>query len=291
MIRSMTGFARSEAECEFVACSVELKSVNAKHLNLEVNISGGFTEIEVKASRYLRERLRRGTVRAYVEIYFSQSVGDIIKPDLGVASAYYNALNELADKFRIPDRISLDTLSKMKDVLKYRISPSVNEKIWECLKIALDKAIALLNDDREREGKNLEKALFSYLERLEDIAKELHSKTKDLLEYYRELLRKRISEVLEIDVDKNRLEQEVAILAERADISEEIVRLESHISAFKKLIENENECGVQLDFLCQEMHREFSTIAAKSKKTEITSLSIEGRTLVNKIREQVQNIE
>ncbi|RKX50053.1 MAG: YicC family protein [Thermotogae bacterium] len=291
MVRSMTGFARSEAECEFVACSVELKSVNAKHLNLEVNVTGGFTEIEVKASRYLREKLRRGTIRAYVEIYFNESIGNIIRPDLGVASAYYNALNELADKFRIPDRISLDTLSKMKDVLKYRLTPSVNEKIWECLKIALDKAIAILNEDREREGKNLEKALVSYLQRLENIAKELHKRTEGLLEYYREFLKKRISDVLEIEVDKSRLEQEVAILAERADISEEIVRLESHITSFKRLMESEKECGVQLDFLCQEMHREFSTIAAKSKKAEITSLSIEGRTLVNKIREQVQNIE
>ncbi|MCD6160211.1 MAG: YicC family protein [Kosmotoga sp.] len=291
MVRSMTGFARSEAECEFVACSVELKSVNAKHLNLEVNVTGGFTEIEVKASRYLREKLRRGTVRAYVEIYFNESIGNIIRPDLGVASAYYNALNELADKFRIPDRISLDTLSKMKDVLKYRLTPSVNEKIWECLKIALDKAIAILDEDREREGKNLEKALVSYLQRLENIAKELHERTEGLLEYYREFLKKRISDVLEIEVDKSRLEQEVAILAERADISEEIVRLESHITSFKRLMESEKECGVQLDFLCQEMHREFSTIAAKSKKAEITSLSIEGRTLVNKIREQVQNIE
>ncbi len=287
----MTGFARAEAECETIACSVELKSVNAKYLNLEVYISGGFSEIEVKASRYLREKLRRGTVRAYVEIYFNESVGDIIRPDLGIASAYYDALNELADRFRIPDRISLDTLSKMKDVLKYRLSPSVNDKIWNCLKIALDEAVNKLNEDREREGENLAKALVSYLQRLKTIAKELNTRTEGLLEYYRELLKRRISEVLQTEVDPSRLEQEVAFLAEKADISEEIVRLESHIDSFKNLMKSEKECGVQLDFLCQEMHRELSTIAAKSKKAEITSLSIEGRTLVNKIREQVQNIE
>ncbi|ACR80532.1 MULTISPECIES: YicC/YloC family endoribonuclease [Kosmotoga] len=290
MIRSMTGFARAEEEKGGILCSVELKSVNSKHLNIDVNTGGRFTELEIKASRFLRDHLRRGTIKAYIDILFMDQA-DVIQPDMGMASAYYRALNQLADKFKIADRISLDVMTKMKDILRYKVSPELMEKIWDCAKIALGKAVTDLNKDKEREGENLSQAIRSYLTSLRQIANSLKEESKGFLEFYREQLKKRVEEILNFEADKNRLEQEVVILAERADISEEIVRLFSHIDSFEKLLDKDGECGIQLDFLCQEMHREFSTIAAKSKKLSITSLSIEGRTLVNKIREQVQNIE
>ncbi|HNS36046.1 MAG TPA: DUF1732 domain-containing protein, partial [Mesotoga sp.] len=112
-----------------------------------------------------------------------------------------------------------------------------------------------------------------------------------MVDYYREFLKKRVEKLFDGELEENRLEQEVVLLAEKADISEELVRLDSHIASFREILSNDNDCGVQLDFICQELHRELSTVASKSKKLEISALSVEGRTLVNKLREQVQNIE
>ena len=290
MVKSMTGFSRIEKDLNGVVYSVELKSLNSKYLNVDVSISDAFSELEIKVSRYLRENLKRGTIKASVDIIFNEQAA-VIKPNFGVAASYYNALNQLADRFRISDRITLDIFTRIKDVMKYKLPPELGDKIWTDLQNVLAEGLGVLSLDREREGENLAEAMKSYLDQLSKIVEELDKNASGLVEYYRDRLSKKISDVLSEEVDKNRLEQEIAILAERADISEEIVRLGSHIESFNKLLMTDKECGVQLDFLCQEMHREFSTIASKSKKLEITSLSIEGRTIVNKLREQVQNIE
>lgn len=290
MVKSMTGFSRIEKEINGIVYSVELKSLNSKYLNVDVNLSDAFSELEIKVSRYLRENLKRGTIRAFIDIIFNEQAA-VVRPNFGVAASYYSALNQLADKFRIPDRITLDVFTRLKDVMKYKLPSELSNKIWADLQTVLSDGLDLLTEDRKMEGENLAMAMKNYIGQLDKIVNDLDNNAKDLVVYYRERLSKKISEVLSADVDKNRLEQEIAILAERADISEEIVRLRSHTKAFNGLLDSERECGVRLDFLCQEMHREFSTIASKSKKLEITSLSIEGRTIVNKLREQVQNIE
>jgi uncharacterized protein (TIGR00255 family) len=290
MLTSMTGFAKAENEKNDIHCSIEIKSVNSKYLKIDANVPGGFSEIEVKTSRYLRERLKRGSIKVFIDIVFLKKT-DLIQVDLGLAGAYYNALKTIADEFKIPDRVTLGVMSGMKDIMKYQVSSELNEKIWDCLEEALQKAIDNLNEDRKNEGQNLHKVMKGYLEKLDGIADELEKASGDFADYYRNLISQRISELVEHELDTERLEQEVALLAEKADISEEIVRLKSHIDSFSEILDDGNEVGLRLDFLCQEMHRELSTIAAKSKKMEISSLSVEGRTLVNKLREQVQNVE
>ncbi|MFO7883089.1 MAG: YicC/YloC family endoribonuclease [Kosmotogaceae bacterium] len=290
MLTSMTGFAKAESEKNDIHCSVEIKSVNSKYLRIDTNVPGGFSEIEVKTSRFLRERLKRGSIKVFIDIIFLKKT-DIIQVDMGIAGAYYNALKTIADEFKIPDRVTLAVMSGMKDIMKYQVSSGLNEKIWECLEEALEEAVEKLNEDRKIEGKNLYKVMKDYLKQLDGVATELENSSKDFVNYYRDLITQRISELVEHELDTERLEQEVAILAEKADISEEVVRLKSHIDSFSEILDEGNEVGIRLDFLCQELHRELSTIAAKSKKMEISSLSVEGRTLVNKLREQVQNVE
>lgn len=290
MVTSMTGFAKAENEKNDIHCSVEIKSVNSKYLKIDANVSGGFSEIEVRTSRFLRERLKRGSIKVFIDIVFLEKT-DVIKVDLGIAGAYYNALKTIADEFKIPDRVTLGVMSGMKDIMKYQVSRELNEKIWDCLEVALEEAIENLNKNRENEGKNLDRVLKDYLKKLDGVTDELEKVSSNFVDYYRDLISQRISELVDHELDSERLEQEVAILAEKADISEEIVRLKSHIESFSEILDDGNEVGLRLDFLCQEMHRELSTIAAKSKKTEISSLSVEGRTLVNKLREQVQNVE
>ncbi|MFW6119749.1 MAG: YicC/YloC family endoribonuclease [Petrotogales bacterium] len=290
MLNSMTGFAKVENEKNDIHCSVEVKSVNSKYLKIDANIPGSFSEIEVRTSRLLRERLKRGSIKVFVDIIFLKKT-DIIQVDMGVAGAYYNALKTIADEFKIPDRVTLGVMSGMKDIMKYQVSNDLNEKIWGCLEEALEDAIDMLNEDRENEGKYLYKVMKEYIDQLNEVAKGLEKASSDFASYYRDLISRRISELVDHELDSERLEQEVAILAEKADISEEVVRLKSHIKTLSEILENGNEVGLRLDFLCQEMHRELSTIAAKSKKMEISSLSVDGRTLVNKLREQVQNVE
>ncbi len=286
----MTGYARVEKALRGVNAFVELKTVNSKYLNVDINIGDAFSELEMRASRFIKENLKRGTVRAKIDISLADS-DDLLQPDYGIASSIFNSLKTIKDRFELAGEVSVDSMARFKEIFRSRPSEDLADKIWSVIEELLIEALDQLNADREREGQNLALAMSEYLNRLEVIANELLTSSEDMVLYYRDFLKKRIETIFEGQFDENRLEQEVALLAERADISEEIVRLHSHLKSFWGVMRTDKESGVQMDFICQEMHRELSTIASKSKKLAITNLSIEGRTLVNKLREQVQNIE
>ncbi len=286
----MTGYARVEKALRGVNAFVELKTVNSKYLNVDINIGDAFSELEMRASRFIKENLKRGTVRAKIDISLADS-DDLLQPDYGIASSIFNSLKTIKDRFELAGEVSVDSMARFKEIFRSRPSEDLADKIWSVIEELLIEALDQLNADREREGQNLALAMSEYLNRLEVIANELLTSSEDMVLYYRDFLKKRIETIFEGQFDENRLEQEVALLAERADISEEIVRLHSHLKSFRGVMRTDKESGVQMDFICQEMHRELSTIASKSKKLAITNLSIEGRTLVNKLREQVQNIE
>jgi len=286
----MTGYARVEKALRGVNAFVELKTVNSKYLNVDINIGDAFSELEMRASRFIKENLKRGTVRAKIDISLADS-DDLLQPDYGIASSIFNSLKTIKDRFELAGEVSVDSMARFKEIFRSRPSEDLADKIWSVIEELLIEALDQLNADREREGQNLALAMSEYLNRLEAIANELLTSSEDMVLYYRDFLKKRIETIIEGQFDENRLEQEVALLAERADISEEIVRLHSHLKSFRGVMRTDKESGVQMDFICQEMHRELSTIASKSKKLAITNLSIEGRTLVNKLREQVQNIE
>jgi uncharacterized protein (TIGR00255 family) len=286
----MTGYARVEKALRGVNAFVELKTVNSKYLNVDINIGDAFSELEMRASRFIKENLKRGTVRAKIDISLADS-DDLLQPDYGIASSIFNSLKTIKDRFELAGEVSVDSMARFKEIFRSRPSEDLADKIWSVIEELLIEALDQLNADREREGQNLALAMSEYLNRLEAIANELLTSSEDMVLYYRDFLKKRIETIFEGQFDENRLEQEVALLAERADISEEIVRLHSHLKSFRGVMRTDKESGVQMDFICQEMHRELSTIASKSKKLAITNLSIEGRTLVNKLREQVQNIE
>lgn len=291
MLRSMTGFSRAEKSRGAIDVLVELKTVNAKYLYVDVSISDTFSELELDVSRYLKERLKRGTVKARMEVFLTDN-GELLKPDFSTATSIYTSLKAISEKFGLDGELSLDTMARFKEIFKLKPSHELVQMVWETLEKTLEEATTTLNTDREREGLNLAAAMEGYLDRLHFIAQDLNNRTEDMINYYREYLRKRLDRLLESRLDENRLEQEVVLLAEKADISEEVVRLNSHIDSFREIIDSSvGESGVQLDFICQEMNRELSTVAAKSKQLEVSALTVEGRTLVNKLREQVQNVE
>ncbi len=290
MIRSMTGYSRAESVVDGINVLVELKTVNSKYLNLDVNSGETFAELELDVSRYIKERLKRGTVKARVEISLIEDSG-LLKPDFGTATSIYASLKAIADRLGLGGEVSIDSMTRFKEILRSRPSEELARRVWNAVVPVLEKALESLNRDREREGLNLLKALEDYLDKLQQISSQLKKMSDGMVDYYREFLKKRVEKLFDGELDENRLEQEVVLLAEKADISEELVRLDSHIASFRETLSNDGDCGVQLDFICQELHRELSTVASKSKKLEISALSVEGRTLVNKLREQVQNIE
>jgi len=290
LLRSMTGYARAERRLYGINAFVELKTVNSKYLNVDVNIGDAFSELEMNVSRLIKENLKRGTVKARIDISLVDS-DDFLQPDFGIASSIYNSLRLIRDRYGLAGEVSVDSMARFKEIFKTRPSEDLAEKIWNVIEGLLIEAVDQLNIDREREGQTMSLALNEYLDRLETIAEELQANSEDMVLYYRDFLKKKLEQISDSQLDDNRLEQEVTLLAEKADISEEIVRMISHIESFRSVMQSDRESGVQLDFICQEMHRELSTVASKSKKLVITNLSVEGRTLVNKLREQVQNIE
>lgn len=290
MIRSMTGYARVDREQKGCIFSVEAKALNSKYLYLDVNTVNGFSDLEIRAQRYLRERIKRGSVKISLDITFTEPES-IIQPDIVLARTYHNALRRIVDDLGLSSEITVETLLKNRDIVKAIIPAELTERLWGGLEVVLEECVQKLNEDREREGKRLQVALMNYLNSLTVLTEEIEEASAQILEETRKSIKNRIDQVLSVQLDDSRLEQEVAILAEKADISEELVRAKSHLSSMVELLDEGEDCGVQLDFFCQELHREFSTIASKSKKLEITRRSVEGRTLVNKLREQVQNIQ
>ncbi|KUK83611.1 MAG: Uncharacterized protein XD96_0254 [Petrotoga mobilis] len=293
-MRSMTGYGRITKNIGDYSYNVEIKSLNSKNLNINASISPLFSPLELNIQNLVKKYFKRGTLRISIDIKLLKT-DNIIDVDLGLAKAYYNALNNLINELHLADDVNLEDLLKFKDIVKISIDEKTIDDIWKGMKEVLEEVIETVLRYQKEEGKDLKDFLNSYLNELEDIVIKIEEDAHQIKEKYREQLKHNINSLISnIDnIDENRLEMEIVLLAERADISEEIDRLKSHIRRFKNFLENENNndsIGQELDFICQEMHREFNTIASKSKILDITNLSLEGRTLVNKIREQAQNI-
>lgn len=290
-MRSMTGYGRIEENIGNYSYTVEIKSLNGKHLNIKTNLPWIYSSLELKVNDVIKKYFKRGSLNIYIDIRLLQPK-DIIKIDKALAKSYYDALNELAQYLHLNDLPNLDLLVKFKEIMRYSIDEKDLDNIWEGLETALNNCVKKVLETQNSEGEKIKKVLEEYINTIENITKEIESNAGKMKEYYREKLNDSLKDLdLNIEYNKERLEYEIALILERGDITEEIDRLKMHVKKFRELINSDLESlGQNLDFLSQEMHREFNTIASKSKLKEITALSIEGRLHVNKIKEQVQNI-
>jgi uncharacterized protein (TIGR00255 family) len=294
IMRSMTGYGRITKNIGDYSYNVEIKSLNSKNLNINTSISPLFSPLELHIQNLVKKYFKRGNLRISIDIKLLKT-DNIIDVDMGLAKAYYNALNNLINELHLADDVNLEDLLKFKDIVKISIDEKTIDDIWEGMKEVLKEVIEIVLEYQKEEGKDLKDFLNNYLNELESIVIKIEENAQQMKEKYREQVKHNVNSLISnIDnIDENRLEMEIVLLAERADISEEMDRLKSHIRRFKNFLENESNndsIGQELDFICQEMHREFNTIASKSKILDITNLSLEGRSLVNKIREQVQNL-
>ena len=297
MIRSMTGFGRGEYVDDISKVTVEVKSVNHRYLDIFVKMPRRYSFAEESIKTAIKERVYRGKTEVSVSIdNIGKSDADIML-DKDLATKYYNALSELEQSFEFGEdsHVSLNILSRMPDVIRSTAAEEDEEAVIARLLAATEKALDDFCSMRETEGTKLAEDLAQRADTVEDIKNKIELRAPELEQEYAEKFRARVNELLDgvYEVPEERVTLEAAVFAEKANITEELVRLDSHITqlrAFLKSGESEG-IGKKIDFLIQEMNREANTIGSKSNDKDITNLMLDLKAEIEKIREQVQNIE
>lgn len=292
LTQSMTGFGRGEQVGAGKRFSVEMKSVNHRYGEVVIRQPKQLAPLEDRARKLLLEKVSRGRLDVFVTLEEDGDTGKVVKVDKGLALAYYNALKEIEDL--LGNGVSMDyhNISKYPDVLSVEVAEDDLDELWTVYESALAKALAQLIAMRGVEGAKLKEDLLVRAARIESWTGEIAERAPLVVDVYREKLLQRIQTQLpEITIDETRLATEVALFADRCSITEELVRLNSHMDQFRKSLELAEPVGRKLDFLVQEMNREVNTIGSKANDLAITNIVVNMKSEVEKIREQIQNIE
>lgn len=291
MIRSMTGFGRSDYEVDGRTYTVEIKSVNHKYNDVSVKLPRFLNSLEDGIRKKVSNSISRGKVDVYITFENYSSQGTNIKINKELAKEYIKNLKELSEETGVKYEINVIDISKLPDILK--IEDNGNEELISSeLNIATDEAIKNFIEMRCIEGEKLALDIKRRLDLIEDKILEIEKYSSTLVTDYMEKLEARVKELMKTDVvDENRLAQEIVIFSDKCSIEEELTRLNSHISQFNKLLQESSPIGKKFDFLVQEMNREVNTIGSKANCLEITNRVIDIKTEIENIREQVQNIE
>ncbi|MDF2521547.1 MAG: YicC family protein [Clostridia bacterium] len=291
MIKSMTGFGRGEATKDNITFSVDIRSVNHRYSDISVRMPRTVSILEEKVREHLGSKLNRGKIDVYIN-YDSFGQDTKVKLDTNLASAYVDSLNVLKEQFGIKDEISLSLLTRFSDILKLDTEEKDVDFLWSILNEALEQAVSSLLDMRSREGERLRKDMLEKLDNINAIVLDIKEKSAGLVDEYRTKLYDKIKELTkDIQLDDSRILTEVAIFADKSSVDEEIVRLGSHLEEFKKTLNLKTPIGKKLDFIVQEMNREVNTIGSKSGEIGVINNVIAIKTEIEKIREQIQNIE
>lgn len=292
MIKSMTGFGRATYENEGREYTIDIKSVNNRFSDINIKMPRTLNYLEEKIKKQLLKEVSRGKIDIYITFNNNSDLGKKININTEIAKKYIEELRKLSKESEIIDNISIMEISKLPDVLNIRVEESAEEIIEKELLTALDMAAKSFLDMREKEGIKIKDDLEKRIATISDIIKKVSSISTGLVQEYIVKLEERIKELLKTDVvDQTRLAQEVVIYSDKCSVEEEITRLDSHISQFLNLLNEDKAIGKKLDFLVQEMNRETNTIGSKANNLEITNYVVDIKTELENIREQIQNIE
>ena len=293
MAYSMTGFGRSDGENEDFNIIVEMKAVNHKYLDIQIKSPYYFNYLEEDIKRTIKKYINRGRVDVFIKS--TRKVGNTseIDIDLELANLINDSLNDLKEELKINSEVTLNNILKYEGVVNVRHEDPDEDSTKSFLIGIVEETSKKLRGMREVEGSNLLDSISLQLSEMEGLLKEVEENSPLLTEKYRNDLLNRLKDIFEeVDkLDNDRINLEIALFAEKSDINEEIVRLKSHIKQFKNTINGESPVGRKLDFIVQEMNREVNTISSKSNDENITKNAIELKTIIEKIREQIQNIE
>nr|WP_246566229.1 YicC/YloC family endoribonuclease [Tissierella simiarum] len=289
----MTGFGRGENTDGIHNFKVEIKAVNHRYNDIVVKMPKHINYLEEKVKKTIKEKINRGRVETFINLeYINESAIDI-KVDIPLAKSYKVALEEILMELGIEDDIRLSNILNMSEVVKTERRELDEDMAWNCLKEALNMALEDIIRMRESEGEELKEDIKSNLDKIEDMVSKIKERSPLVVLEYKDKLKERIRELLDADVnvDEDRFNCEVVFFADKSNINEEIVRLRSHIKQFLSILEENEPIGRKLDFLVQEMNREINTIGSKASDLIISNLVVEIKSEIEKIREQVQNVE
>jgi len=293
MIHSMTAFARSETVTAGITVNMEVRSVNGRNLDVNVRLPSRYLGLEERIRSVLVKRLTRGRIDIRVQIQDKAAESLSFDMDEDRAAAYYQALERVRQKFGIETPISLDLLIDAGGIIK---PVEVEPDPQACLAVVdgcLETVLADLIDMRKTEGAFLARDFDARLTFIEQRVRDIEAASTDLPDHYRRRLQERISTLTRgiVEIDPARIAQEAALLADRSDISEELVRVYSHVEQFRDLIRSDEPAGRKLNFLIQEFNREFNTMGSKTGQVQISHRVVEVKAELEKLREQIQNVE
>ena len=294
MIKSMTGFGRSEYSDEKRSVTAEVRSVNHRYCDVSVKMPRRYSFAEETLKKAVKEILSRGKIDVSISVVNLTEDDVTVKLNTSVAEQYRSSLTELKEQFGLQDQISLDLIAGLPDVMKTVPEIEDEDAITEALKIPVVEAVKKLDAMRQLEGEKLKEDLLKRREIIKEITGKIKERAPLVVEEHKQKLEDRISQLLDksVEIPEDRLAVEVAVFADKCDITEELVRLDSHMDQMQKILgEGKQAVGKRFDFLVQEMNREANTIGSKANDLEITNYMLTIKSEVEKIREQVQNIE
>jgi len=294
MIKSMTGYGRATSVLDGKNYIIETKSVNHRGVEVAVRLPGMFASLETEIKKVIGQKLFRGRIEVYVRVEsdLHGEVGEKLDANLPLIKHYYSLLNQVKQEFDLKDEITLSMIARLKDIFYYSECDVNLEKVWKHLQKILVNSIDFLIKMREKEGKLLYKDFVLRLNMIRGYLNALKLRVPQVVVEYQERLSRRVRELTDsLEIDESRLSQEVAIMAEKSDVTEEIVRFESHLSQLEEMLESDEPIGRKMDFLLQEMLREVNTAGSKSSDLNISHIVIEIKSELAKLREQVQNVE
>lgn len=292
MVKSMTGYGRAQAVIDNMNITVELKSVNHRFFEFFARVPRSFNYLEEKLKTYARTRIIRGKVEMYVTVEMIDTALTEIEINHEFTDSYVKALKALAEEYSLTDDISVSTVSRNSDVFKITSKEIDEQAVTDAVLSVAAEAVDAFIAMREIEGKRLRTDIESRAKTILGKVEFVEQTSPETVKNYRERLEAKVKELLETaNIDEQRIITETAIFADKVAVDEETVRLRSHINQLGELLEKGNDIGKKLDFIVQEMNRETNTIGSKSQNIEIAQCVVDIKSEIEKIREQVQNIE
>ncbi|WP_310754797.1 YicC/YloC family endoribonuclease [Ruminococcus sp.] len=292
MVMSMTGFGRAELSVGNRDIIVEIKSVNHRYFEFSCRTSRGYNFLEDKLKKYVAERVSRGKVDMYVSVTDNDDSSVEVELNKPLASGYINAMRAMVEEYGVKDDISVSTLSRFNDVFQITRPPADEDAVFADVKVAVDAALEHFLSMRQAEGEKLKADILSRAQTIIDIVGEIEERSPQTVQEYRDRLYAKLSEVLQsTNIDDQRILTEAAIFADKVAVDEETVRLRSHFDQMKQFLDSGVPVGRKLDFIVQEMNREANTIGSKVNDSALAHKVVDIKGELEKIREQVQNIE
>ena len=293
MMKSMTAYARSEKTADEINVSTEIRSYNSRYLDVSLRIMHGYNVLEDKLKTLISEKIDRGRIEVSLQINDGSEEAYNFEINIPKARAYHNCLVQLKDQVDLHSEITVDLLVREGGVIRDVEIDRDMDAVWPVVRDCVDEALNNLVEMRKKEGEFIALDIEGRINRIEKSVHLIEKESSDLLYHYQQRLKERIVALTRemVEIDPERITQEAAFLADKSDISEEIVRVASHIKQFRTIMNSVEPAGRKLNFLLQELHREFNTMGSKTVKAHVSHTIVEVKSELEKIREQLQNVE